>query len=258
MLLDRLASAIRRQDWLTVLIEFVVVVAGIFIGLQVDDWNEYRKERALEVRYLERLGEDLAQDIDEMQFALDTAIKRRSMGDLLLRALEDPRAALGDPTAFITAIERAGYTFLPAINDVTFEEIRFAGHLGIIRDESLRSSIAGYYKLIERFEQWDYLRETFQVEYSNAGVGILTSEQLSRLEPVRRYREPQVVGERWTFSEADAEQALARLRDNKAFVAQIPRGASKGIEISNIRTWLAAAEALEAEIAEELARLRRR
>ena len=32
MILRKLASAIRRQDWFTVLLEFVIVVLGIFIG----------------------------------------------------------------------------------------------------------------------------------------------------------------------------------------------------------------------------------
>ena len=152
MLLRRLAEAIRNQSWFTVLIEILVVVVGIFIGLQVDGWNDYRKERILERRYLERLSEELIQDIDEMQYGIELANTRRAMGELLIKSLQNPSAARDDPTKYITAIEQAGYTFLPAINDSTFEEIKFGGHLGIIQNEGLRTSIAAYYKLIERYD----------------------------------------------------------------------------------------------------------
>ena len=45
MILQRLATAIRKQDWFTVIIETLIVVFGVFIGLQVNNWNEARKDR---------------------------------------------------------------------------------------------------------------------------------------------------------------------------------------------------------------------
>ena len=38
MILRRLADAIRDQSWFTVALEIMIVVIGIFIGLQVDGW----------------------------------------------------------------------------------------------------------------------------------------------------------------------------------------------------------------------------
>ncbi len=55
MILRRMANGIRQQDWFTVVLEVLIVVVGIFIGLQVDDWNEARKEQALARDYLARL-----------------------------------------------------------------------------------------------------------------------------------------------------------------------------------------------------------
>ena len=46
MILRRIADAFRKQDWATVTIEFFVVVVGIFVGLQVDNWNQIRKDQA--------------------------------------------------------------------------------------------------------------------------------------------------------------------------------------------------------------------
>jgi len=57
--LRRLAAALRRQDGLTVFVEIMIVVIGIFVGLQVNNWNEARKEEEQTERYLERLANDL-------------------------------------------------------------------------------------------------------------------------------------------------------------------------------------------------------
>jgi len=44
LILRRSASAIRRKDWFAVLTEFVIVVAGIVVAIQLDNWNEARLE----------------------------------------------------------------------------------------------------------------------------------------------------------------------------------------------------------------------
>ena len=59
MILRRISSAIRRQDWFTVLIEIGIVVIGLLIGLQINNWNEARADRAKEDAFLERMAVDV-------------------------------------------------------------------------------------------------------------------------------------------------------------------------------------------------------
>ena len=54
--LRRLVASARRQDWFAVAVELIVVVAGIFIGLQVANWNEGRKAARLEKLRPEAFG----------------------------------------------------------------------------------------------------------------------------------------------------------------------------------------------------------
>lgn len=70
MTVRHLADAIRGQNWLTVLIELTVVVVGIFLGLQIDDWNEQRKEYSLERGYIERLEADVDANIEVYRVAV--------------------------------------------------------------------------------------------------------------------------------------------------------------------------------------------
>ena len=42
MILQRITASLKKRDWETVVLEILIVVVGIFIGLQVDDWNRSR------------------------------------------------------------------------------------------------------------------------------------------------------------------------------------------------------------------------
>ena len=44
MILRRLSDAFRKQDWFTVAVEILIVLLGVFLGLQVNNWNEARAE----------------------------------------------------------------------------------------------------------------------------------------------------------------------------------------------------------------------
>ena len=129
MILRRLADAIREQNWFTVVLEVLIVVVGIFIGLQVDDWNDARKDRALERDFLQRLAADLKADIDVHNIGALLAQERQAYGEFLMASVEDPSLVRADPSRFITALAKAGYTFSPPISDQTFEEIKSSGQL---------------------------------------------------------------------------------------------------------------------------------
>jgi hypothetical protein len=121
--------------------------------------------------------DELALDIESIEQSIRVAESRRDMGLLLLRALDDPEVVRADPHEFMRAIQQASYTFSPTINDHTFDEIKFAGNMAIIRDVELRSGLSAYYKLIERYDQWAYIRAHDQNSYTDRQQGILTAAQ---------------------------------------------------------------------------------
>ena len=44
MILRRLSANLKAQNWTAIAIEFVIVVAGVFVGTQVSNWNDERKQ----------------------------------------------------------------------------------------------------------------------------------------------------------------------------------------------------------------------
>ncbi|HEY5775181.1 MAG TPA: DUF6090 family protein [Xanthomonadales bacterium] len=66
MILQRLTQSIREQDWFTVLIEVLIVVVGILVGLQVNNWNEHRKSLAWEQRFLNDLATEFLSNREQL------------------------------------------------------------------------------------------------------------------------------------------------------------------------------------------------
>jgi hypothetical protein len=55
MIVRRLSTSIRKQDWFTVLIETLIVFLGVFLGIQLGNWNEARQNQSGLVSAVERL-----------------------------------------------------------------------------------------------------------------------------------------------------------------------------------------------------------
>lgn len=63
MIIGRIAKSITQQNWSTVFVELLVVVVGIFLGLQVTAWHEDRQARAEGYYYLDLLRRQLDDEI---------------------------------------------------------------------------------------------------------------------------------------------------------------------------------------------------
>jgi hypothetical protein len=59
MILRRLALHLREQNWTAIVIEFVLLVVGVFLGIQAANWNEERAERDLVRGHLLEIAQDL-------------------------------------------------------------------------------------------------------------------------------------------------------------------------------------------------------
>jgi hypothetical protein len=57
-LIRRLLDNFRKQDWLAICLELVVVVVGIFLAFQVDRWYDQARLKSEEQEYLTALSED--------------------------------------------------------------------------------------------------------------------------------------------------------------------------------------------------------
>lgn len=59
MILRRVIEHVRHQEWTAIWIDLVIVVVGVFIGIQVANWNEARADRAAYEAALGRLDAEI-------------------------------------------------------------------------------------------------------------------------------------------------------------------------------------------------------
>lgn len=142
MILRSLARAIAQQNWFTVVLELAIVILGIFIGLQVTDWNDDRKAAQMETVYLGILRDDGLAMREDLLGLIARREQRRDTMMLGLRALETCDES-GDAVA---AVKFAFETYQAGrgvrIADATYNEMVASGSLARISDQSLKRSIA--------------------------------------------------------------------------------------------------------------------
>jgi hypothetical protein len=56
MILRRVIQHVRKQDWSAIVIDFVIVVVGVYMGIELGNWNEDREAQADYQRALDRLS----------------------------------------------------------------------------------------------------------------------------------------------------------------------------------------------------------
>jgi hypothetical protein len=178
LILKKLAEALRAQSWFTVILEVLIVVVGIFVGLQVDSWNEVRKDRAKEYAYVIRLQGDLVRDAKLLGRSIDQSRQWTDGIVYAWRALDDTSLINDDPCRFVVGIQRASFNFFPVLYDHTFSEIVSNGHLGLIRSSELKDKLSRYYTAHESAEQWMDSYRDINVDFGTLFVGVLSRQQL--------------------------------------------------------------------------------
>ena len=128
---------------MAIAIDFVIVVFGVFIGLQVNNWNEARNERARERTYLERLFVDFHANVRTLETYVDG---RRRDGQILINLAVALRDGGAPPTddALQRPLCRWGAAPLPDLRQGTYNELVSSGALSVLRDERLRILLADY------------------------------------------------------------------------------------------------------------------
>lgn len=153
MLLRRVVAHLRAQEWTAIAIDFVIVVVGVFIGLQVNNWNEARVERAKEFGYLVRLHEDVAQSIATIERTVGM-LKRQSAGQtVLLDALARCAVRPGAGGEIEYAISTLGYINAPIFSSRTYDELTSSGSFDLIVNEKIRIGLADIVRRVGHLNQ---------------------------------------------------------------------------------------------------------
>ena len=146
MILRRVIEHVKKQEWTAIFLDFLIVVVGVFVGLQVSNWNEARQNNNLAANYIGRLESDIGLEIALWQKAMDYFGTAQSYANIALDGFSAPVEALDEQ--FLIAIYQASQVWYVAPNRSTFDELQSTGRIVYINDDQLRTILANHYQRV--------------------------------------------------------------------------------------------------------------
>ncbi len=157
MLLRRIISNVGKQNWPAVGLELMIVVIGVFLGLQAQEWSKRRTDQRKERAYLGRLAVDFESIETHLENCLDVYRDSIAAIDAVTKALSTPNQA---PDGFDITVIRMTAGDLPAGRSATFVELISTGDLSLLRDQGLRKALIAYDEQAQvNREIWRSLRD---------------------------------------------------------------------------------------------------
>ena len=141
--------------------EIILVVIGILIALQINTWNEEKKNDRLEADYYCRLLEDVEQDKEQIDALIGSAEARLKASNQAVRLLLQDEANTVEVGQQLALSIKAIYSdFKP--NNSAFEDLKSGANLSIIEDKSIIKALNTYFNNIES------LKSVIQINGRNA------------------------------------------------------------------------------------------
>jgi len=164
--------------------EILLVVIGILIALQVNNWNAQRKARIIENNFFEDVLEDLKKDQDRLNYYELFFTKRLEYLDTLLTYVRNPQKNMGIDK-FGQYTEPLYYPVNPISYSTVFESAKSSGTFNEIIAKDLIKELSQYYSDFIQIEntfgsitrlvetQFEPLMYTLPEGYFNKETGIL-------------------------------------------------------------------------------------
>jgi hypothetical protein len=124
--------------------EIILVVIGILIALQVNNWNEQRKLDAQEIIYLNRLKKELESDVAYFEIQIQEGNEVISSALQFINQMYQTQNSEEEVTALTNKFNPRTERLI--LQNSTYEEMKSSGKLGIITDDSLRNQINDFYR----------------------------------------------------------------------------------------------------------------
>ena len=141
MIFRRLKAHVEKENWFAVLIDFAIVVVGVFIGIQVANWNETRILKTEEAAFLTRLHQETVSAEALILGSIGRQNRRFQAfaSGLTKLAAEDPDPLTADECQGLSAsaIVSSAVPILPSV-----EELQQNRGMDLISDTELKRALS--------------------------------------------------------------------------------------------------------------------
>lgn len=138
MILRRVISHFRDQEWTAIAIDFAIVVLGVFVATQVSNWNDNRETRQRAAVFSARLTDDMRYEAWSYEYLIDYNKDVRTGAKAAIDSLNG-KAPLSDEQFLINAYRATQYKYMDR-GRATYDELVSTGEIGLIADNTLRTT----------------------------------------------------------------------------------------------------------------------
>jgi len=190
VIIRRFSEHIGKQNWFAVGLDLIVVVVGIYIGLQADAFMSAKQDRDLEIEYLERLLTDMEESIVAQKSNLETFDDGTAAIDYIAELQKSGTFDGFDEERLILGLNSIGWVAPSATNMITIRELQSTGNISLIRDVSIRMAIG-------QFER-SYANATFSASQNLSLMAASSTEVMTW-----SFMAPNVPGEHKSVTESE-------------------------------------------------------
>lgn len=150
MIVRRIREHVTLHNWFAVAIDLAIVVLGVFLGMQVNNWNEARSQRSAAAEYRRQIVDDLKDNEADLasRGAYYQAVRDHALG--LLAALDARFKPRGE--AFVIDAYQASQVWLRPLVRTGYDEMTGAGLTHNVGDRATRSRLTNYYTQTRQFD----------------------------------------------------------------------------------------------------------
>lgn len=149
MILRRVTQHVKEQNWFAVGVDFLIVVVGVFIGIQVANWNDARADRVAEVGILERLETECQYQITELEELSERLAYYKESAKQVTMALKS-NAEPKNREQFSKWLTNALNLGRPPARLASYVQLLSSGKFDLLSNATLRDLLVKYDQSIER------------------------------------------------------------------------------------------------------------
>lgn len=225
MILRRFIKHVADQNWIAVGLDIVVVVLGIFLGMQLSDWNEQQKDFEKGRYHLESLRDYLARDIVRLEEEIATNIKRSEGTFEAWFILLKDKHTEEDFSRFAEAHFSAFYLWGPTVKPAPLRRLIDGDGLDLVQSRELQAEILEFESVYEE--------AIFQTGRTYALSAEQSTTMMNGIE----------------YNQRGLKSSLSEIAGNKALVAAFrAKGVLQRIQLDEQDDVLEAMKALKASL----------
>lgn len=153
MILKRMISSLRRQDWTMVAIEFALVVVGVLLAFQINDWSNARSQEHERHEAMERLLDESERDIAHLKEGLQFLDKVVKDLNFALDRVERGSWSPADEERMNGGFLSGRYMTAIVVPTSVYEDIVASGSFNKIGTPELRAKISAFHGTLDYDER---------------------------------------------------------------------------------------------------------